>query len=36
MRDYQTAIALTPTYSLAYFNAANLYFIQRRFQQVNF
>ncbi|RDD46126.1 Tetratricopeptide repeat protein 6 [Trichoplax sp. H2] len=33
MRDYQTAIALTPTYSLAYFNAANLYFIQRRFQQ---
>ncbi|XP_078089235.1 uncharacterized protein ttc6 [Mustelus asterias] len=31
MRDYQKAITLDPTYSLAYFNAANLYFHNRQF-----
>ena len=35
MRDYQAAIRLEPDYSLAYYNAANLYFKQRQFQQVN-
>jgi tetratricopeptide (TPR) repeat protein len=34
MRDYQAAIRLEPDYSLAYYNAANLYFKQRQFQQV--
>ena len=34
MRDYQAAICLEPDYSLAYYNAANLYFKQRQFQQV--
>ncbi|XP_028413242.1 uncharacterized protein LOC114536089 isoform X2 [Dendronephthya gigantea] len=33
MRDYQAAIRLEPCYSLAYYNAANLYFKQRQFQQ---
>lgn len=34
MRDYQAAIKLDPSYSLAYYNAANLYFKQRQFKQV--
>ncbi|XP_067895393.1 uncharacterized protein ttc6 isoform X2 [Heterodontus francisci] len=35
MRDYQKAVALDPTYSLAYFNAANLYFYNRQFPQAH-
>ncbi|OWK08861.1 hypothetical protein Celaphus_00015432, partial [Cervus elaphus hippelaphus] len=31
MRDYQEAISLNPTYSLAYFNAGNIYFHHRQF-----
>lgn len=34
MRDYQAAIRLEPDYALAYYNAGNLYFKQRQFQQV--
>lgn len=34
MRDYQEAISLNPTYSLAYFNAGNIYFHHRQFSQV--
>ena len=34
MKDYQSAILLDPTYSLAYFNAANMYFHTRHFRQV--
>ena len=33
MRDYQEAIKLDPTYSLSYFNAANVYFDMRQFKQ---
>ncbi|XP_059860639.1 tetratricopeptide repeat protein 6 [Delphinus delphis] len=33
MRDYQAAISLNPTYSLAYFNAGNIYFHHRQFSQ---
>ncbi|XP_067848274.1 uncharacterized protein ttc6 [Heptranchias perlo] len=35
MRDYQKAVALDPSYSLAYFNAANLYFYNRQFSQAH-
>lgn len=35
MRDYQEAIKLDPTYSLAYFNAANTYFHMRQFKQAH-
>ncbi|XP_072423984.1 uncharacterized protein ttc6 [Chiloscyllium punctatum] len=35
MRDYQKAVSLDPTYSLAYFNAANLYFCNRQFAQAH-
>ena len=34
MLDFQQAIKLDDTYSLAYFNAANIYFHCRRFNQV--
>lgn len=34
MNDYQAALRLEPEYSLAYYNAANLYFKQRQFKQV--
>lgn len=34
MKDYQNAIRMDPTYSLAYFNAANVYFHTRHFKQV--
>lgn len=34
MRDYQAAIELDETYSLAYFNAGNVYFHSRQFSQV--
>lgn len=34
MNDYQTAIRLDPAFSLAYYNAANLYFTHRQFGQV--
>ncbi|XP_041358343.1 uncharacterized protein LOC121375146 isoform X3 [Gigantopelta aegis] len=33
MKDYQSAILLDPSYSLAYFNAANMYFHTRHFKQ---
>jgi len=33
MRDYQAAIKKDPSYSLAYYNAANLYLGHRQFQQ---
>ncbi|XP_006891646.1 PREDICTED: uncharacterized protein LOC102862704 [Elephantulus edwardii] len=33
MRDYQLAISLNPKYSLAYFNAGNIYFNHRQFSQ---
>uniref|UniRef100_A0A8C5KL03 Tetratricopeptide repeat domain 6 n=1 Tax=Jaculus jaculus TaxID=51337 RepID=A0A8C5KL03_JACJA len=33
MKDYQAAISLDPTYSLAYFNAGNIYFHHRQFSQ---
>ncbi|KAL5011387.1 hypothetical protein ScPMuIL_009938 [Solemya velum] len=33
MKDYQAAIKLDPSYSLAYFNAANVYFHTRHFRQ---
>ncbi|XP_051871501.1 uncharacterized protein ttc6 [Pristis pectinata] len=35
MSDYQRAIALNPSYSLAYFNAANLYLYNSQFQQAH-
>ena len=35
MRDYQRAIKIDPTYALAYFNAANIYFHSHQFSQVN-
>ena len=34
MRDYQEAVRLDETYSLAYFNAGNVYFHTRQFSQV--
>jgi TPR repeat protein len=34
MRDYQRAIKMDPAYSLAYFNAGNIYFHTRQFKQV--
>ena len=34
MRDYQKAISVNPAYALAHFNAANLYFYNSRFEQV--
>ena len=34
MRDYQRALRIDPDYYLAYFNAANMYFYNRQFQQV--
>uniref|UniRef100_A0A8D2AGE8 Tetratricopeptide repeat domain 6 n=1 Tax=Sciurus vulgaris TaxID=55149 RepID=A0A8D2AGE8_SCIVU len=33
MKDYQAAIALDPKYSLAYFNAGNIYLHHRQFSQ---
>ncbi|XP_054988059.1 tetratricopeptide repeat protein 6 [Sorex araneus] len=33
MKDYQAALSLNPTYSLAYFNAGNIYFHHRQFSQ---
>merc|ERR1712117_927464 len=33
MQSYQSAIKTDPTYALAYFNGANLYFRNRQFQQ---
>ncbi|KAM8780252.1 tetratricopeptide repeat protein 6 [Rhynchonycteris naso] len=35
MKDYQTAISLNPTYSLAYFNAGNIYLHHRQFSQAS-
>ncbi|XP_077625369.1 tetratricopeptide repeat protein 6 [Crocuta crocuta] len=35
MKDYQAAISLNPTYSLAYFNAGNIYFHHRQFFQAS-
>ena len=36
MKDYQRAISLNPKYALAFFNAANLYFYNRQFEQVKY
>ncbi|XP_051477986.1 tetratricopeptide repeat protein 6 [Apus apus] len=33
MKDYQQAISVDPSYALAYFNAANIYFHNRQFTQ---
>jgi len=33
MNDYQMAIRIDPSFSLAYYNAANLYFMHRQFSQ---
>lgn len=33
IRDYQEALKHDPTYALAYFNAANVYFHMRQFKQ---
>ncbi|XP_043930180.1 tetratricopeptide repeat protein 6 [Protopterus annectens] len=33
MKDYQAAIRIDPSYSLAYFNAANIYFYSKQFHQ---
>ncbi|XP_025023839.1 tetratricopeptide repeat protein 6 [Python bivittatus] len=35
MRDYQQAITVDPNYALAYFNAANIYFLNKQFSQAN-
>ena len=35
IRDYQAAVKTDPSYSLAYYNAANVYFRQRQFKQVS-
>ncbi|XP_014647570.1 PREDICTED: tetratricopeptide repeat protein 6 [Ceratotherium simum simum] len=35
MKDYQAAISLNPEYSLAYFNAGNIYFHHRQFSQAS-
>ncbi|XP_053235987.1 tetratricopeptide repeat protein 6 isoform X1 [Podarcis raffonei] len=35
MKDYQQAISIDPSYALAYFNAANIYFNNRQFSQAN-
>ncbi|XP_072039506.1 uncharacterized protein [Amphiura filiformis] len=35
MKDYQAAIKRDPTYALAYFNAANVYFHNRQFRQAH-
>nr|XP_060610425.1 tetratricopeptide repeat protein 6 [Anolis sagrei ordinatus] len=35
MTDYQQAITVDPNYALAYFNAANIYFLNRQFVQAN-
>ena len=34
MRDYQKALSMDPTFSLAYYNAGNMYFHSRQFTQV--
>lgn len=34
MSDYQAAIKFTPSYGLSYYNAANLYFLHKQFEQV--
>ncbi|XP_013909456.1 PREDICTED: tetratricopeptide repeat protein 6 [Thamnophis sirtalis] len=35
MQDYQHAITKDPNYALAYFNAANVYFLNKQFSQAN-
>ncbi|XP_029141993.1 tetratricopeptide repeat protein 6 [Protobothrops mucrosquamatus] len=35
IRDYQQAITIDPNYALAYFNAANVYFLNKQFSQAN-
>ncbi|MGH0182233.1 UNVERIFIED_CONTAM: hypothetical protein FKN15_009259 [Acipenser sinensis] len=35
MKDYQRAITINPHYALAYFNAANIYFYNRQFEQAS-
>lgn len=36
MKDYQQAITVDPNYALAYYNAANIYFLNKQFSQVCF
>lgn len=36
IRDYQAAVKTDPSYALAYYNAANVYFRQRQFKQVSY
>ncbi|XP_048217938.1 tetratricopeptide repeat protein 6 [Perognathus longimembris pacificus] len=35
MKDYQAAVSLDPTYSLAYYNAGNIYLHHRQFSQAS-
>ncbi|XP_078005306.1 tetratricopeptide repeat protein 6 [Phascolarctos cinereus] len=35
MKDYQAALSINPKYSLAYFNAGNIYLHHRQFSQAN-
>ncbi|KAJ7344968.1 hypothetical protein JRQ81_000918 [Phrynocephalus forsythii] len=35
MKDYQQAINIDPNYALAYYNAANIYFLNKQFSQAN-
>ena len=35
IRDYQAAVKTDPSYALAYYNAANVYFRQRQFKQAS-
>lgn len=35
IRDYQAAVKTDPSYALAYYNAASVYFRQRQFKQVS-
>uniref|UniRef100_A0ABM5FAT0 Tetratricopeptide repeat protein 6 isoform X2 n=1 Tax=Pogona vitticeps TaxID=103695 RepID=A0ABM5FAT0_9SAUR len=35
MKDYQQAITIDPKYALAYYNAANIYFVNKQFSQAN-
>ncbi|KAM9061310.1 tetratricopeptide repeat protein 6-like [Sarcophilus harrisii] len=36
MKDYQAALSISPEYSLAYFNAGNIYLHHRQFSQIFF
>lgn len=36
MNDYQSALKQDPSYALAYYNAANIYFLHKQYSQVSF